>query len=245
MKLITKLNQSGAAHIVALSVVGLALVAGVGYKVFNQSAFNDPSASAAASTGGAEAKVKPYVATAACKKQLLQVNGFKDDLARFKSNHYVMPTDLSNYEQKPMKHSDGVTRPTYTGVGTVPSYANGKVVRVKRTNFVMVLQRHQGALVVLQTKASVNTKAYEASIAKLSSSIDAASAQIDSLSTNWSTDNASCANRVEAKKTKALANKRNIQLKLVVKSRKDVENSTRDASKTYNKAAIAFRKAKA
>ncbi|MDB5171066.1 MAG: hypothetical protein JWO35_760 [Candidatus Saccharibacteria bacterium] len=236
MKFTIKLNPASIGNLVALSVFSVALVGGVGSQV---------ASAATASTGGAEAKTKPYTPTPACIKQLSQVNGYKDDLARFKSNHYVLPTDLSNYEQKPMKQSDGKTiLPTYTGVGTVPSYVDGKLVQVKRVNYPLILQRHEGAIGAIQAKKSVNTQVYAATIANLKASIGAAATQIDTLSQNWTTDNANCANPVEAKKTRELSQKRTIQLKLVTKVRAGVDKDSKNASKAYSAAARAFAKAK-
>ncbi|MDB5171072.1 MAG: hypothetical protein JWO35_766 [Candidatus Saccharibacteria bacterium] len=227
MKLAIKLNPPNIGSIVALSVFSVALVGGVGSRV----------ATAAANT-------TPYTPTAECTTQLLQVNGFKDDLARFKSNHYVLPTNLSNYEQEAMTHSDGQARLTYTGTGVVPSYADGKPVQVARLNYALVLQRHEGAIGVLQTKKSLNTQDYAAAIARLKVSIVSAVAQIDALSQNWTTNNASCANPVAAKKTSELAQERARELNLATQTRSGVETNSTNASKAYSTTAKTFDQAK-
>lgn len=180
----------------------------------------------------------------ACQKRLVLINGFAEDLERFKSNHYILP-NLATANTSEITDLNGKKYKVATTLQTVTVYVNGQPKQVKRANYAIPLQRHEGALGTLKAKPSVNLTDYSNSINAFKSSIESAKGEITTIGQSWSVakGNASCANKEEGKKVQDLTKKRSAHLKQMSKTRGTVKKASGKASAEYKKAAKAYKKA--
>ncbi len=244
MKTNTKLSQTGHAHLIVMAVVGMALVAGIGYKVHSTQNANG-IASTSLSDAVATANTNPKET---CMHQLALIANFPKELALYNSAYYLPPSpaDVStNYVFQKWIQVDGQKRDTNTGIHTINNLS-GKPDPVRRVNYSVVLQRHQGALATISAKASVDTQNYAASVNKLANSINGATKQITDAGNTWNgspdSKSPSCSTLTGSRNVNVLARIRTLYLSDLRKSLSGVRKNANLASVEYRKAALAFRK---
>jgi hypothetical protein len=176
-----------------------------------------------------------------------------NDLESYNNIYYNPPTaaNLVNYVQTPSKQYDGTTAPTYSGLGTVMIYENGKLTPVKRVNYGLILARQQSALAALQHVDADPTGSYARAVANFAKSITTAQTQIKSFATSWPTapGTFTCTTAAGVADPKAVKNvekyykKRAQDFTKLAQSTKKVDSNSKKASAAYQKEATAYQKA--
>jgi hypothetical protein len=189
-----------------------------------------------------QSKKAAEAARKACENRIRVYGGFERDIKSWESYHYTMPTDLSAYTTKEVKQIDGVKRPTQSSEGKVTVYKNGKPVQVKKTNYVLVLQRHKGARDVAAAKVDVG--AYTTSINGLAGAIEKAKTNASGYRGEWDKQfaNVNCGTGQGQKDAKELTSLRSRIIKKLKSDLKDVKAASKNASKNYTAVAKAYKK---
>lgn len=202
------------------------------------------------STKATQSKKAATAARRACERRVVLYAGFARDIENWSTHQYVMPADLTPYTPKAIKDIDGEKRKVIQSKGKVTVYKKGKAVQVTKTNYAIMLKRHQDASSYASKKVTVN--AYNNSIAEFSSQLEKAKASNTGLLNEWNAQfvNADCGKGEGHHKSKDLVKLRAKTIQAMhrdlaeVKAQSSATHSIyKDVAKAYNKQKIAEQRA--
>lgn len=194
------------------------------------------------STKPKQSKKAAEAARKACEKRVGLYAGFARDIENWSAHQYVMPADLSPYVAKEIKDIDGEKRKVVSSKGKVTVYKNGKAVQISKTNYAIMLKRHQDASSYAAKKADVT--AYNGAIGNFSAALERAKASNSSLLGDWNSKfaNVNCGTGEGHHKAKDLVKLRASTIKAMHKDLNSVKKSSNDTQKEYKKVAVAYAK---
>ncbi len=230
-------------HIKQASLAFVAVVSAVAFTT--APAFAAEKATKASGSSSVAAKV------AACEKARKPLSVFDAEVKQYSKNYFAMPSaeDLAKYYKKTNvkglgdKGKDSVV---YVTNGPVPVFVKGKLVgdteaeaklRKKRTNYALVLQRHEGAYAKAASKAGMTDKA---SMKTYKEAIDTLRADLESyvniskiMADNWTLAGADCKTAEGQAKVKALTKERKDNFTILRSNLSDVKKESGAASRAY------------
>lgn len=192
------------------------------------------------STKPKQSKKAATAARKACERRVVLYAGFARDIENWSAHQYVMPADLTPYTPKTIKDIDGEKRSVVNSKGKVTVYKNGKATQISKTNYAIMLKRHQDASSYASNKVSVST--YNGAIGNFSAELERAKASNASLLGEWNGQfaNVNCGTGEGHHKSKDLIKLRAKTIKAMHKDLNAVKKSSQDTQKSYKKVAVAY-----
>lgn len=192
------------------------------------------------STKATQSKKAATAARKACERRVVLYAGFARDIENWSTHQYVMPADLAPYTPKTIKDIDGEKRSVVNSKGKVTVYKNGKATQISKTNYAIMLKRHQDASSYASKKADV--AAYNGAIGNFSAALERAKASNSSLLGEWNAQfaNVNCGTGEGHHKSKDLVKLRAATIKTMHKDLSAVKKSSNEAQKAYKKVAVAY-----
>lgn len=196
------------------------------------------------STKTKQSKKAATAARKACEKRVGLYAGFARDIENWSTHQYVMPSDLTPYQSKEIKDIDGEKRKVLSPKGKVTVYKNGKAVQITKTNYAIMLKRHQDASSYASKRVSV--AAYNNSIAEFSSHLERAEASNSGLLNDWNAQfaNADCGRGEGHHKAKDLVKLRAKTIQAMHRDLAAVKSQSSATQSVYKEVAKAYNKKK-